>query len=232
MRVSKAQTALPRPVKRALRKLGTDISIARRRRKITTTLMAQRAFIDRRSLARVEKGDPGVSMAIYATVLFVLGMIDRLADFASFPANDFVGNARRRKLDENSRIPAPSACCRVEAMDRDLHVYMDVGGKAVWVGRLWLSENGTATFRYELDWLQASRAFALSPSLALGDGAFHTSDGNFGAFKRRRPRSVGSKADAAPRTQSCSRCQAASSKRLGSRRLPTGRRRPNTPWCA
>jgi hypothetical protein len=90
VRVSKAQTALPLPVKRALRKLGTDISIARRRRKITTTLMAQRAFIDRRSLARVEKGDPGVSMAIYATVLFVLGMIDRLADFAS-PANDSVG---------------------------------------------------------------------------------------------------------------------------------------------
>ena len=90
MRVSKAQTALPLPVKRALRKLGADISVARRRRKITTTLMAKRAFIDRRSLARVEKGDPGVSMAIYATILFVLGMIDRLGDFAN-PANDSLG---------------------------------------------------------------------------------------------------------------------------------------------
>jgi hypothetical protein len=100
MRVSKAQTALPLPVKRALKKLGADISVARRRRKITTTLMAQRAFIDRRSLARVEKGDPGVSMAIYATVLFVLGMIDRLADFAG-PANDPVG-----QLLANERLPA------------------------------------------------------------------------------------------------------------------------------
>lgn len=90
MRVSKAQTALPLPVQRALRRLGADISIARRRRKITTTLMAQRAFIDRRSLARVEKGDPGVSMAIYATVVFVLGMVDRLGELAS-PANDPVG---------------------------------------------------------------------------------------------------------------------------------------------
>ena len=52
--------------------------------------MAQRAFIDRRSLARVEKGDPGVSMAIYATVLFVLGMVDRLGELAS-PANDRIG---------------------------------------------------------------------------------------------------------------------------------------------
>jgi hypothetical protein len=90
MRVSKAQTALPLPVRRALRKLGADISVARRRRKITTKLMAQRAFIDRRSLARVEKGDPGASMAIYATVLFVLGMADRLGDLAS-AANDPVG---------------------------------------------------------------------------------------------------------------------------------------------
>jgi hypothetical protein len=90
MRISKAQTALPLPVKRALRRLGADISIARRRRRITTTLMAQRAFIDRRSLARVERGDPGVSMAIYATVLFVLGMADRLGELAS-PGNDPVG---------------------------------------------------------------------------------------------------------------------------------------------
>jgi hypothetical protein len=92
MRVSKATTALPLPVKRALRKLGADISVARRRRKITTTLMAQRAFIDRRSLARVEKGDPGVSMAIYATVLFVLGIADRIGELAS-PASDRVGQA-------------------------------------------------------------------------------------------------------------------------------------------
>lgn len=90
MRVSKAQTALPLPVKRALKKLGSDISIARRRRKITTTLMARRAFIDRRSLARVENGDPGVSIGIYATVLFVLGMADRLADLADI-SHDTIG---------------------------------------------------------------------------------------------------------------------------------------------
>jgi serine/threonine-protein kinase HipA len=78
-------------------------------------------------------------------------------------------------------------------MERDLHVYMDVNGSAVWVGRLWLRENGTATFRYELDWLRAPRAFALAPSLALGDGAFHTSDGNFGAFKDAAPDRWGQK---------------------------------------
>src|SRR5262245_1292036 len=78
-------------------------------------------------------------------------------------------------------------------MDRDLHVHMDVGSETVWVGRLWLRENGTATFRYATDWLRDSRAFALAPALALGEGAFHTSDGNFGAFKDAAPDRWGQK---------------------------------------
>ena len=95
MRVSKVQTALPLPVKRALGSLAPTFHRASKTN-IITMLMAKPAFIDRRSLARVEKGDPGVSMAIYATVLFVLGMIDRLADFAS-PANVSVGKCSQTK---------------------------------------------------------------------------------------------------------------------------------------
>src|SRR5258708_3139943 len=88
MRVSKASDALPLPVRRALKKLGADISAARRRRGITAKLLAQRAFINPKSLTRVERGDAGVSMGVYATVLFTLGMADRigvLADISSDP---------------------------------------------------------------------------------------------------------------------------------------------------
>ena len=52
--------------------------------------MAERAFISRSTLVRVEKGDPGVSMGIYASVLFVLGMADRLGDVID-AARDPVG---------------------------------------------------------------------------------------------------------------------------------------------
>ena len=90
MRVSKSQAALPLPVRRALKKLGADISIARRVRRIPVALMSERAFINRKSLARVEKGDAGVSMGIYATVLFVLGMADRLGELAD-TAHDRLG---------------------------------------------------------------------------------------------------------------------------------------------
>jgi len=81
---------LPIPVKRALTKLGEDIRAARSRRRIPTTLMAQRAFITRTTLGKVEKGDPGVSLGIYATVLFILGMTSRLEELAD-SRNDALG---------------------------------------------------------------------------------------------------------------------------------------------
>lgn len=80
----------PIPVTRALHKLGHDIRDARRRRRIPVSIMAQRASISRMTLNKVEKGEPGVSLGTYAIVLFILGMVDRLADLAD-PRNDAVG---------------------------------------------------------------------------------------------------------------------------------------------
>jgi len=99
MKASLAIPALPLPARKALTKLGEDLSTARRRRRISTVLMAERAFISRTTLARVEKGDPSVSMGIYATVLFVLGMAHRLGDLIE-PSTDRLALA----LDEE-RLP-------------------------------------------------------------------------------------------------------------------------------
>ena len=87
---SHSSFAMPVPAARAVRKLGHDIRDARRRRRIPVAIMAQRASISRTTLNKLEKGDPGVSLGIYATVLFVLGMIDRLGDLAD-PKHDSVG---------------------------------------------------------------------------------------------------------------------------------------------
>ena len=83
---------LPIPVQRALRKLGRDIRDARRRRRIPTAILAERASISRTTLGKIEKGESGVSMGKYATVLFVLGMIDRLSDLTDV-RHDEVGLA-------------------------------------------------------------------------------------------------------------------------------------------
>lgn len=81
---------LPIPVTRALRKLGHDIKDARRRRRIATAIAAERASISKPTLLRIERGDHRVSIGSYATVLFVLGMADRLAELAD-ARNDAVG---------------------------------------------------------------------------------------------------------------------------------------------
>lgn len=98
---------VPFAVRRALRTLGSDIRDARRRRRIPMTIVADRALISRTTLAKVEKGDPGVSMGIYATVLFVLGFADRLGGLAA-AETDTVGLAlEEERLPERVRLPRP-----------------------------------------------------------------------------------------------------------------------------
>lgn len=62
-------------------------------------LMAERALVARSTLQKVEQGDPGVSLGVYATVLFILGMSERIADLADV-GTDNVG----LQLDEQ-RLP-------------------------------------------------------------------------------------------------------------------------------
>lgn len=82
MKSTRALPALPGTVRDALAKLGRDLSAARRRRRLTIGLVAERALVSRNTITRVERGDAGVSVGIYATVLFVLGLADRLGDLA------------------------------------------------------------------------------------------------------------------------------------------------------
>lgn len=92
----KIMTNLPIPVITALRKVGQDINDARRRRRITIELMAERVGLSRATVGKIEKGDPTTSMGGYASVLFVLGMEGRLRDLVD-SVHDLVG---RRLEDE------------------------------------------------------------------------------------------------------------------------------------
>jgi transcriptional regulator with XRE-family HTH domain len=87
---SRTSSTTPLPVLRALRKLGADIRDARRRRRIPVSILAERASISRTTLNRIEKGDPNAALGNYATVLFALGMVERLGDVAE-ARNDTVG---------------------------------------------------------------------------------------------------------------------------------------------
>jgi transcriptional regulator with XRE-family HTH domain len=96
---------LPVAVARTFRKLGGDIRDARRRRRLPMAVVAERARITPVTLGKVERGDPAVSAGIYATVLFVLGLLDRLALVAD-PGQDAAGLALEAEhLPERVRLP-------------------------------------------------------------------------------------------------------------------------------
>ena len=78
----KQKLYLPLPAENALRKLGSDICDARRRRRITMALLAERARITVDTLKSIERGNPATSIGGYASVLYSLGMTDRLQDIA------------------------------------------------------------------------------------------------------------------------------------------------------
>ena len=73
---------LSHSVLKILIELGTNIKLARLRRKLSSTQVAERAGINRVTLWQIEKGSPRVSMGAYAQVLFVLGFEKELLDIA------------------------------------------------------------------------------------------------------------------------------------------------------
>lgn len=98
-------SSIPLPALRALRKLGKELSLARRKRGISTEDMASRMFIARDTLWRLEKGEPGVSVGTLATAVFILGLQDRLADLASPGRDEVALSLDEKRLPKRIRTP-------------------------------------------------------------------------------------------------------------------------------
>ncbi len=74
---------MPAVVLSQLRELGENLSIARKRRHETRKAWAQRIGVSEPTLMRMEQGDPSVSMGIYATVLWLMGREQAIAELAA-----------------------------------------------------------------------------------------------------------------------------------------------------
>ena len=69
------KTAHPTPaVQEFLKSLGETLRLARLRRRISTTMLAERAGMVRNTLRAIEHGESGVTIGAYASVLFCLGL--------------------------------------------------------------------------------------------------------------------------------------------------------------
>lgn len=95
-------TLVPR-LARLLDGFGALLKLARLRRKFSAETVAQRAGITRRTLSKVEQGDPSVALGVYARVMQVLRLENDLALLAK---DDELG----RKLQDagvSARLRAP-----------------------------------------------------------------------------------------------------------------------------
>lgn len=84
---SAAVDTIPPSVLAHLRRLGEDLAIARKRRREPLKSWAQRIGVSEPTLMRMEKGDPSVSMGVYATALWMVGRSQALAELAA-PEHD------------------------------------------------------------------------------------------------------------------------------------------------
>ena len=71
----KAVILLPK-TENILIQMGEQIKLARLRRNLSVELVAERAAISRATLWKVEQGNPGVAIGIYAAVLHALNNMD------------------------------------------------------------------------------------------------------------------------------------------------------------
>ncbi len=92
---------LPRKLAEKLRTVGEQIRLARLRRNISLELVAERAQCSRITAAKVENGDPTVSMGTYLRILFALQLAD---DIEMIARDDPIGRDLQ-DLTESREIP-------------------------------------------------------------------------------------------------------------------------------
>jgi transcriptional regulator with XRE-family HTH domain len=85
-------------VRRLLTGFGSQLKLARLRRRYSTEVVAQRAGITRPTLSKIEQGDPSVSLGAYVRVMQALRLE---GDIAKLAADDVLG----RKLQDAEITP-------------------------------------------------------------------------------------------------------------------------------
>ena len=92
----RSSKGMPPSVGEAIVRIGQHVRLARTRRGMTQAELAERMFVTRKTLSRLERGEPGVSLSVLASSLWVLGLDAGLRDLAD-PEQDLVGLRREQQ---------------------------------------------------------------------------------------------------------------------------------------
>jgi hypothetical protein len=93
--------SLPSSVQVSLEVLGNHLRLGRKRRKESLRSWALRMDVSVPTLSAMEKGDPRVSMGVYATALWLMGRDGELRELAA-PENDAQALAQEMLVIQNA----------------------------------------------------------------------------------------------------------------------------------
>ena len=97
---------LPREVLKLLEELGQRVRVARVRRRLGTENLAQACGIGRRTLYRIENGDPGISLGTFLSVLWKLALLDGMRAVADPDTDDHGKILEAASRPQRVRTPA------------------------------------------------------------------------------------------------------------------------------
>lgn len=101
---------VPMPVERAIAKLGSDVSLARRRRHISQESLAKRIGASLSTVRRMEKGSLSTPLVFLARTLHVFSELPRLENLLDTAQDDIGLTLMDEKLPLRVRTPrAPSS---------------------------------------------------------------------------------------------------------------------------
>ena len=69
-----ALQGIPHEVKDVARRMGIGIAVARKKRRMTMEELARAMFVDVRTLRRLERGEPSVSLGVALSAAWCLGL--------------------------------------------------------------------------------------------------------------------------------------------------------------
>ena len=111
------QRNYPPSVQRALRQLGRDIRIARKKRRMPVADFAVRMGVSQGTLLRLEKGNPGVAVGAVAMALLALGELHRLGTIIDVSTDDTGLMLDASRLPQRIRRPKPLVLAGAVARD-------------------------------------------------------------------------------------------------------------------
>ncbi|WP_200843583.1 helix-turn-helix transcriptional regulator [Pantoea sp. 18069] len=129
-RQNTAPTEFPQAVLQQIEQLGQNIAIARKRRAESQAQWARKLGVSQPTMARIERGDPAVSMASYVMCMWLINQAQGLADLIAPLADHAALEKEVAKVRARRQPPRKTGAPRSSAAAAEAATHADGNGPA------------------------------------------------------------------------------------------------------